>query len=97
MKRKRFAEEPMIGVLKEAEARRAIESWRVHCNAARPRRPLGFLAPEEFRAAGETGCGKNRPPASTAGIVHQSPQSVAGPETGGSARLLNLEAGFAGW
>ena len=57
MKRKRFTEEPMIGVLKEADARRAIESWRVHCNAARPRRPLGFLAPEEFRAAGETGCG----------------------------------------
>ena len=57
MKRKRFTEEPMIGVLKEADARRAIESWRVHCNAVRPRRPLGFLAPEEFRAAGETGCG----------------------------------------
>ena len=40
------------------EARRSIETWRVHYNTVRPHRSLDFLSPEQSRMAGETGCGK---------------------------------------
>ena len=40
------------------DARRSIETWRVHYNTARPHSSLGFLSAEQFRAAGEMGCGK---------------------------------------
>ena len=42
------------------DARRSIETWRVHYNTVRPHSSLGFLSPEQFRMAGETGCGKRR-------------------------------------
>ena len=41
------------------DARRSIETWRVHYNTVRPHSSLGFLSPEQFRMAGETGCGKD--------------------------------------
>ncbi len=41
-----------------ADARRTIEAWRVHYNTVRPHSSLGFLTPEQFRAAGEVGPGK---------------------------------------
>ena len=41
-----------------ADARRSIEAWRVHYNRVRPHSALGFVSPEEFRLAGETGCGR---------------------------------------
>ena len=40
------------------DARRSIETWRVHYNTIRPHSSLGFLSPEQSRMAGETGCGK---------------------------------------
>ena len=44
-----------------ADARRTIEAWRIHYNTGRPHSSLGFLTPEQFRAAGEIGCGKVGP------------------------------------
>lgn len=44
-----------------ADARRTIEAWRVHYNTVRPHSSLGFLTPEQFRAAGDGGCGKAGP------------------------------------
>ena len=41
------------------DARRSIETWRVHYNTVRPHSSLGFLSPEQSRMAGETGCGKD--------------------------------------
>ena len=41
--------------------RRTIEAWRVHYNTVRPHSSLGFLTPEQFRAAGDGGCGKAGP------------------------------------
>lgn len=41
-----------------ADARRTIESWRVHYNTVRPHSSLGNRTPEQFRLAGEKGCGK---------------------------------------
>lgn len=40
-----------------ADARRTIEAWGVHYNTVRPHSSLGFLTPEQFRAAGDGGCG----------------------------------------
>ena len=40
-----------------ADARGTIEAWRVHYNTVRPHSSLGFLTPEQFRAAGDGGCG----------------------------------------
>lgn len=44
-----------------ADARRTIEAWRVHYNTVRPHSSLGFLTPEQFRCAGDGGCGKAGP------------------------------------
>jgi putative transposase len=41
-----------------ADARRSIEGWRIHYNRIRPHSSLGYLPPEQFRLAGEKGCGK---------------------------------------
>ena len=41
-----------------ADARRSIEAWRIHYNTVRPHSSLDFLGPEQFRLAGEKGCGK---------------------------------------
>ena len=41
-----------------ADARRSIEAWRIHYNRVRPHSALGFVSPEEFRLAEQTGCGK---------------------------------------
>jgi putative transposase len=41
-----------------ADARRQIEIWRVHYNTVRPHSSLGNRTPEQFRLAGEKGCGK---------------------------------------
>lgn len=41
-----------------ADARRTIESWRIHYNTVRPHSSLGNRTPEQFRLAGEKGCGK---------------------------------------
>ena len=40
------------------DARRSIETWRVHYNTIRPHSALGFLSPGRFRMADETGCGQ---------------------------------------
>ena len=40
------------------DARRSKEAWRIHYNQVRPHSALGFVSPEEFRLAGDTGCGK---------------------------------------
>ncbi len=47
------------GFLDLADARRTIEAWRIHYNTVRPHSSLGFLTPEQFRTAGEAGCGKD--------------------------------------
>jgi putative transposase len=41
-----------------ADARRHIETWRIHYNTVRPHSSLGNRTPEQFRLAGEKGCGK---------------------------------------
>jgi putative transposase len=42
-----------------ADARRHIDVWRVHYNTVRPHSSLGNRTPEQFRLAGEKGCGKD--------------------------------------
>jgi putative transposase len=42
-----------------ADARRIIESWRIHYNTVRPHSSLGNRTPEQFRLAGEKGYGKD--------------------------------------
>jgi putative transposase len=42
-----------------ADARRSIESWRIHYNTVRPHSSLGNCTPEQFRLAGGRGCGKD--------------------------------------
>ena len=42
-----------------ADARRHIKVWRVHYNTVRPHGSLGNRTPEQFRLAGEKGCGKD--------------------------------------
>jgi putative transposase len=42
-----------------ADARRHIEAWRIHYNTVRPHSSLGNRTPEQFRLAGEKGCGKD--------------------------------------
>ena len=49
---------PARPLTRKPDARRSIETWRVHYNMVRPHSSLGFLSPEQFRMAGETGCGK---------------------------------------
>jgi putative transposase len=44
-----------------ADARRTIEFWRLHYNTVRPHSSLGNQTPEQFRLAGEKGCGKDGP------------------------------------
>jgi len=41
------------------DARRTIEAWRIHFNTVRPHSSLKYQTPEQFRLAGETGCGKD--------------------------------------
>ena len=41
-----------------ADARHSIEAWRIHYNRVRPHSAFGFVSPEQFRLAGDTGCGK---------------------------------------
>jgi putative transposase len=42
-----------------ADARRIIESWRVHYNRVRPHSALGYRTPEQFRMANTEGYGKD--------------------------------------
>lgn len=42
-----------------ADARRQIEVWHRHYNTVRPHSSLGNRTPEQFRLAGERGCGKD--------------------------------------
>ncbi len=41
------------------DARRIIETWRIHFNRVRPHSSLGYQTPEQFRLASETGTGKD--------------------------------------
>jgi putative transposase len=40
-----------------ADAQRTIETSRIHYNTVRPHSSLGYRSPEQFRLAGENGCG----------------------------------------
>ena len=42
-----------------SDARSSIEAWRTHYNRVRPHSALGYISPEQFLQAGETGCGKS--------------------------------------
>jgi transposase InsO family protein len=52
MRRSRFGEEQIVGILKEqAGTRSIVEVWRLDYNRARPHNALDWQTPSEFRQA----------------------------------------------
>lgn len=50
MKRTRFTETQIVSILKEADAKEKLDTWRIDYNESRPHKALDHRTPSEYAA-----------------------------------------------